>query len=136
MKVTINGREYEDYQLSNEDLYYLVSGKKYTYTLSEEEKKVLTDKLIDRFKHECCAREGEGKDELFANQFSNYVNRCPNDFEKAAEAMGRDHRYLQSEMFKMCLAYIKVLNDHYINGRYDARNEWACGKAHDLLNSV
>ena len=134
MKVTINGREYEDYQLSNEDLYYLVSGKKYTYTLSEEEKKILTDRLIERFKHECCKREGESGDELFARQFSNYVNRCPNDFEKAAEAMGRDHRYLQNEMFKLCIEYFKVLEQAYLDDRYDDRNRWAVRTANKALS--
>lgn len=133
MKFEINGREYKDYQLSNEQIVELIEGDHEVTDMGHD---FLMKKVYERFKYECCAREGEGKDELFANQFSNYVNRCPNDFEKAAETMGRDHRYLQSEMFKMCLAYIKVLNDHYINGRYDARNKWACEKAHDLLNSV
>jgi hypothetical protein len=128
MKFTINGREYEDYQLSNEQIVSLVDGG----TLMRDEKAFLMEKVYQRFKHECCARKGEGKDELFARNFSDYVNRCPNDFKKAARAMGRDHRYLQSEMFKVVLAYIKELSNSYVYGYYDDRNEWACEKANEI----
>ena len=134
MKFTIEGREYEDYQLSNEDLYCLVSGEKYTYDLSDEEKEFLTKKLIERFKHECCAKNGETNDDVFARQFSNYVNRCPNDFKKAAKAMGRDHRYLQNEMFKVCIEYFKVLEQAYLDDRYDDRKSWAVRTANKALS--
>ena len=130
MKFTINGREYEDYQLSNEQIVSLVDGG----TLMRDEKAFLMEKVYQRFKNECCARKGEGKDELFARNFSDYVNRCPNDFKKAAMAMGREHRYLQSEMFKMCIEYIKVLAEHYNNGCYDPRNEWACSTAYSITD--
>ena len=130
MKFTIDGREYEDYQLSNEQIAELVDGN----TLMGSEKAFLMEKAFQRFKHECCARKGESRDELFARNFSDYVNRCPNDFKKAASAMGRDHRYLQSEMFKMCIEYIKVLAEHYNNGCYDPRNEWACSTAYSIID--
>jgi len=130
MKFTIDGREYEDYQLSNEQIAELVDGN----TLMGSEKAFLMEKAFQRFKHECCARKGESRDELFARNFSDYVNRCPNDFKKAASAMGRDHRYLQSVMFKMCIEYIKVLAEHYNNGCYDPRNEWACSTAYSIID--
>ena len=129
MKFTINGREYEDYQLSNEQIASLVDGG----TLMRDEKAFLMEKAYERFKHECCARNGESRDELFARNFSDYVNRCPNDFKKAASAMGRDHRYLQSEMFKLCIEYFKVLDKAYLDSRYDARNEWAVKTANEAL---
>ena len=40
--------------------------------------------------------------------------------------MANEHRYLQNEMFKVCLAYIKQLAKAYENNSYDLRNEWAC----------
>jgi hypothetical protein len=89
--------------------------------------------LYERFKYDLCAKSGETRDDVFARFFSNYVNRCPNDFKKAAKAMGREHRYLQSEMFKMCIEYIKVLAEHYDNGCYDPRNQWACKTAKTLI---
>lgn len=131
MKFTINGREYEDYQLSNEQIVELLEGDNEVTDMGHD---FLMKKVYDRFKSECCARKGEGRDELFARNFSNYVNRCPNDFKKAAKAMGCEHRYLQSEMFKMCIEYIKVLAEHYNNGCYDPRNEWACSTAYSIIN--
>ena len=130
MKFIIQGREYEDYQLSNEQIVELVDGN----TLMGSEKSYLMEKAYERFKHDACARKGEGKDELFARQFSEYVNRCPNDFKKAASAMGKEHRYLQSEMFKLCLEYFKVLDKAYLDSRYDARNEWAVKTANKALS--
>lgn len=128
MKFTIDGREYEDYQLSNEQIVSLVEGN----SLMGSEKAFLMEKAYQRFKHECCAKNGETNDDVFARQFSNYVNRCPNDFKKAAKAMAKDHRYLQSEMFKVFLAYIKELSNSYENGYYDDRNEWACEIANEI----
>lgn len=131
MKFTIDGREYEDYQLSNEQIVRLIEGDNKVTDIGEE--MFLKNKVYERFKNECCARKGESRDELFARNFSDYVNRCPNDFRKAASAMGRDHRYLQSEMFKLCIEYFKVLDKAYLDSRYDARNEWAVKTANEAL---
>lgn len=128
MKFTINGREYKDYELSNEQIADLVDGG----CLMESEKSFLMEKVYERFKYECCARKGEGRDELFARNFSAYVNHCPNDFKKAARQMCIEHRYLQSQMFKVVLAYIKELSNNYEKGYYDGRNEWACEKANEI----
>lgn len=136
MKFTIDGREYEDYQLSNEQIVRLIEGEYLEMDdthVSSDEKELLMKKVYERFKNECCARKGESRDELFARNFSDYVNRCPNDFKKAASAMGRDHRYLQSEMFKLCIEYFKVLDKAYLDSRYDARNEWAVKTANEAL---
>ena len=130
MKFTIDGREYEDYQLSNEQIVSLIEGD----TLMGSEKAFLMEKAYQRFKHECCAKRGERRDELFARQFSNYVNRCPNDFKVAAKAMAKDHRYLQSEMFKVCIEYFKVLEQAYLDDRYDDRNSWAVKTANKALS--
>lgn len=130
MKFTIDGREYEDYQLSNEQIVSLIDGD----TLMGSEKAFLMEKAYQRFKHECCAKNGETNDDVFARQFSNYVNRCPNDFKKAAKAMGRDHRYLQNEMFKVFMSYIKILAENCENGCYDPRNEYAAETSKKIID--
>ena len=129
MKFTIDNREYEAYELSNEQIVKLLEKE----PNGSEKRNALTEIMIGRFKYDLCAKSGETRDDVFARFFSNYVNRCPNDFKKAASAMGRDHRYLQSEMFKMCIEYIKVLAEHYDNGCYDPRNQWACKTAKTLI---
>lgn len=126
----IDGREYKTYELSNEQMVHLANSKE----LSDADKAFIKDKIVERFMNDCCARCGEDNNDVFAHQFSNYVNRCPNDFKKAAKAMGREHRYLQSEMFKMCIEYIKILAEHYDNSCYDPRNEWACSTAYSIIN--
>jgi hypothetical protein len=129
MKFTINGREYNDYELSNEQIVELLEGDNEVTDMGHD---FLMKKVYERFKSNLCPKSGETNDDVFARFFSNYVNRCPNDFKKAARAMGRDHRYLQSEMFKVVLAYIKELSNSYVYGYYDDRNEWACEKANEI----
>ena len=123
MKFTIDGREYEDYQLSNEQIVELLEGDHEVTDMGHD---FLMKKVYERFKHECCAKNGETNDDVFARQFSNYVNTCPNNFKKAAITMSKDHRYLQNEMFKVFIEYIKILADNYKRGCFDARNEYAC----------
>ena len=130
MKFTIDGREYEDYQLSNEQIAELIDGN----TLMGSEKSYLMEKAYQRFKHECCARNGESRDELFARNFSDYVNTCPNNFEKAAKKMSCEHRYLQNEMFKVFLEYIKILAENCENGWYDPRNKYAAETSKKIID--
>ncbi len=129
-KFTINGIEHESYELSNSDIIHLINSD----STSEEDKEFLKNKVIERFTYDLCPKSGEDNNDVFARFFGNYVNRCPNDFKRAAKAMGREHRYLQSEMFKMCIEYIKVLAEHYNNGCYDPRNEWACSTAYSIID--
>ena len=126
----IDGREYKTYELSNEQMVHLANSNE----LSDADKAFIKDKIVERFKYDLCPKGGEDNNDVFARFFSNYVNRCPNNFKKAAKAMGREHRYLQSEMFKMCIEYIKVLAEHYNNGCYDPRNEWACSTAYSIID--
>ena len=132
MKFTIDGREYEDYQLSNEQIVKLIESG----NLMGAEKAHLMEKAYERFKYDLCAKGGETRDDVFARFFGNYVNRCPNDFKRAAKAMGREHRYLQNEMFKMCIEYFKVLEEAYLNDSYDPRNQWAVKTANKVLSML
>ena len=131
MKFTIDGREYEDYQLSNEQIVRLLEGNNDVTDMGHD---FLMKKVYERFKSELCPKSGEDNNDVFAHFFSNYVNRCPNNFKKAASVMGREHRYLQNEMFKVCMAYIKVLKEAYEEKRYDGRNEYAVKTANMILS--
>lgn len=126
----IDGREYEPYQLSNEQILRLLKSD----DLTDNGHDTLMKLVMNSFEYDLCPKGGETNDEVFARFFSNYVNHCPNNFKRAAKAMGREHRYLQSEMFKMCIEYIKVLAEHYNNNCYDPRNEWACSTAYSIIN--
>jgi hypothetical protein len=131
MKFTIDGREYEDYQLSNEQIVRLIEGDNEVTDMGHE---FLMKKVYERFKYNLCPKSGEDNNDVFAHFFSDYVNHCPNDFKRAAKVMGREHRYLQSEMFKMCIEYIKVLAEHYNNGCYDPRNQYAAQTSKKIID--
>lgn len=132
MKFTIDGREYEDYQLSNKQLREIL----YRQDLSQEEKDFLMNKVLDRFTYSLCPKAGEEEDEVFANLFSDYVNKCPNDYNRAVEKMSHEHRYLQNEMFIVCLKYIKKLSENFENDIYDARNQYACETSNSIIESL
>lgn len=130
MKFTIDGREYEDYQLSNEQIVKLLDNGSWGHT----EFTFLMKQVYARFKSNLCPKSGETNDDVFARFFSNYVNRCPNDFERAAKAMGRDHRYLQNEMFKVFMSYVKILAENCEIGAYDPRNEYAAETSKKIID--
>ena len=132
MKFTINGREYEDYQLSNEQIVRLIEGD----TLTSNERSLLMERVYQRFKYDLCPRENEGEDDddVFARFFGNFVNGKLNSKKKVAEKMCREHRYLQNEMFKVCLEYIKKLADNCENGWYDPRNKYAAETSKKIID--
>lgn len=132
MKYEINGREYESYQLSNKEITDLLKGD----TLTDEQKAELNKCLIARFERDNCPRVGEDEHNVFARQFSDFVNGKCHDKKKTAELMARDHRYLQSEMFKVFMEYAKILADNYEKGYYDPRNEWACTAAKHMIDGL
>lgn len=57
------------------------------------------------------------RDKAFAQEFANFVN--------GSMCSTRAHRYLQQQMFKVFLGFMKQLAYNYQQGRYDDRNEWA-----------
>ena len=133
MKLTVDGREYEDYQLSNRQMVDLI--KNDTKACSDE-REYLLDKILDRFENECCPMCGETNDNVFVRSFSRFVNgRCINK-EKVAELMTKEHRYLQSEMFFVCMAYFRKMAENYDNGNYDLRNEYACHTAKQMISAL
>ena len=122
-KFIVDGREYRSYQMSND-----VLKKAYQqYDAESEEGKAIARLMCERFCYDNCRHnDGETNADVFARQISDYVNGKMGSAQKTAELMSRDHRYLQQEMFKIFLEYMKILSRNYKDGRYDARNEWAC----------
>ena len=139
MKFIIDGREYEDYQLSNEQIVRLIEGKYLEMDdthVSSDEKELLMKKVYERFKYVLCARknEGETNDDVFARFFGNFVNGKLISRKKVAERMCREHRYLQNEMFKVCLEYIKKLAENCENGWFDPRNQYAAETSKKIID--
>lgn len=131
-KFLINGRTKQVYELTNEELISLVNEE----NLSNEDREVIKNKIIERFKYACCKRSGETNDNVFARQFSNFVNGRMCSQQETAQVMANDHRYLQQEMFKVFLAYAQILSHNYNNGFYDGRNEYACKCANEIISAL
>lgn len=64
-------------------------------------------------------------DSNFAKSFEDFVNGKMSSAEKTAWVMACSHRYLQTQMFKVVLAYIRQLSMKWHKRQYDDRNEWA-----------
>ena len=73
---------------------------------------------------------------VMAKILSDFVNGASSDYNKMAETMATDHRYLQQEMFKVCFAYIEEMAHSDALGRYDGRNEWACKTATKFMEAL
>ena len=133
MKFTVDGRELEAYQLSNRQMVDLI---KNDTKAASEERDYLMEQVLNRFESDCCPNCGETNDNVFVRQFSSFVNGKCGYKENVAELMAREHRYLQSEMFFVCLAYIRKLAENYDNDCYDLRNEYACRTAKQMISAL
>ncbi len=131
-KFNINGREYETYQLSNRQMLDLIKNNE----MSDDVWLFLISKLLDRFEYNLCPKNGETDDDVFVRFFSNFVNGKMCSKKKVVEKMSLEHRYLQSEMFMVCMAYITKLAENYDRGYYDGRNEYACKTAKTIVNHL
>ena len=132
MKFKVDGRELEAYQLSNEQIVRLLDSE----DITDMGYDFLMEKVLERFKNECCPQYGETNDNVFVRSFSRFVNgRCGNK-EKVAELMCNEHRYLQTQMFYVCLAYIKKLAENMEKGNFDLRNMYACQTAKQMIEAL
>lgn len=129
-KFKIDGREYEAYELTNAELIRLLEDE----NTSTGDLLELTSVLKERFKYNMCPKADENNDDVFARFFSNFVNGKCNDKKKVAELMCKDHRYLQNEMFHICLEYIKQLAANCEKGWYDARNRYAAETSKKIID--
>ena len=131
MKFTIDGREYNDYELSNEQIVRLFEGD---YEVTDMGREYLEKKVYERFKYDLCPKCGEDNDDVFARFFGNFVNGKLHSKKHVAEVMCREHRYLQNEMFKVCLEYIKLLAEKCENGCFDPRNQYAAETSKKIID--
>jgi hypothetical protein len=117
--------------LSNAQIIELLEGDHDVTDMGHE---FLMKKVYERFKSDLCPRCGEDNDDVFARFFGNFVNGKCHNKKKVAEKMCREHRYLQNEMFKVCLEYIKKLAENCENGYYDPRNKYAAETSKKIID--
>jgi len=75
----------------------------------------------------------ERKDALVAalNSFINGADSS--EIAEFATDIARDHRTLVQRKFGLFLQFCKVLDADFMRGTYDARNEYACKLAHEVM---
>ena len=132
MKFNVNGRERESYELSNRELVDLLKSN----ATNDEEKTALQKLLLEHFEYDLCPKCGESYDDVFVRFFSNFVNGKCRDKKHVAEKMSWDHRYLQNEMFYVCLEFIKKLAENCEKGFYDPRNRYACETSKMMIDAL
>ena len=66
-----------------------------------------------------------GQDKAFAQEFANFVNGRMCSADKTGRELTRAHRYLQQQMFKVFIGFMRQLAYNYKQGAYDERNAWA-----------
>ena len=74
--------------------------------------------------------------EKMAEQFSDFVNVSTHDKEEFADAVTRQHRYLQQEMFNAMLKCIEGWAKLGEIGHYDARNEYAVKASRAMIRGL
>lgn len=129
-KFTIDGREYSIYELSNEQIVRLIKEN----NVIPCDHDLLIEETIRRFENDLCKRGGETADDVFVRFFSSFVNGRLNSKKHVAEMMCREHRYLQNEMFKVCLEYIKLLAENCEKGWFDPRNKYAVETSKKIID--
>lgn len=65
------------------------------------------------------------QDKVFAQEFANFVNGRMCSAENTGRELTKAHRYLQQQMFKVFIGFMRQLAYNYQKGTYDDRNEWA-----------
>ena len=65
------------------------------------------------------------QDKAFAKEFANFVNGRMCSADQTGKELTRAHRYLQQQMFKVFIGFMRQLAYNYQKGTYDDRNEWA-----------
>ena len=130
MKIRIKDKFFETYQLSNKEVLDF-----YNECDDEETKNVLLDSILSRYEYQLCPKNDENTDDVFARFFSDFVNGRMISKKYVAEKMSHDHRYLQNEMFKVLLEYIKILADNCERGYYDGRNKYAAETSKMIIDN-
>lgn len=68
-------------------------------------------------------------------EMSNFVNASPNvrDF---VSLMAKDHRTLQANFTKLCIAWLERAAQQYLDEDFDLRNADECEKAFHMVNAI
>ena len=75
-------------------------------------------------------------DRAFAKAFADFVNGGMCSPELTGKELAKAHRYLQQEMFKVFLGFMKQLAHNYQKGIFDDRNEWASRLSAEAYRSL
>lgn len=75
-------------------------------------------------------------DKEFVVAFDNFVNGKMQSATNTGKALATIHRYLQSQAFKVCVAYIRQLAVNYRTGYYDERNETTARRAAMMYDTL
>lgn len=76
------------------------------------------------------------QDKAFAQEFANFVNGRMCSADNTGRELTRAHRYLQQQVFKVFVGFMRQLAYNYQKGIYDDRNAWAsrlASEAYTLL---
>ena len=76
------------------------------------------------------------QDKAFAQEFTNFVNGRMCSADKTGKELTRAHRYLQQQMFRVFIGFMRQLAFNYQKGSYDQRNEWACRLAAEAIDHL
>lgn len=76
------------------------------------------------------------QDKEFAKEFENFVNGRMRSAETTGRELSRAHRYLQQQMFKVFISFMRQLAHNYQKGYYDDRNEWASRLAAEAYGTL
>lgn len=76
------------------------------------------------------------RDKAFAQEFENFVNGRMCSANRTGRELTQAHRYLQQEMFKVFIGFMRQLAINYKAGRYDDRNEWASRLSAEAYNHL
>ncbi len=71
----------------------------------------------------------------FAKEFESFVNGRMRSADDTGRELSRAHRYLQQQMFKVFIGFMRQLAHNYRKGYYDDRNEWASRLAAEAYGS-
>lgn len=75
-------------------------------------------------------------DKEFVETFERFVNGKLQSATNTGKALATMHRYLQSQAFKVVVAYIRQLAINYHKGYYDPRNETAARRAAMMYDTL
>lgn len=76
------------------------------------------------------------QDMEFAKEFENFVNGRMRSADDTGRELSRAHRYLQQQMSKVFIGFIRQLAHNYRKGYYDDRNEWASRVAAEAYGTL